>query len=237
MATDLKQLQTRLWEAADQLASELWPALVGVLDARARADLPPLRRPPVRGAHEELEGKGSGRRKIGPPTTTPRACSTCHEAARFDHLLNLPEGADLGKAVNDAMRAIEDAQPRPRRRAAACLLACRTHVLVELLRLLGRLPESIEGDAFGLIYEYFLGKFAMLEGPEGRRVLHADLDRQADRRDHRAVPRPDLRPRLRLGRHVRPVRALRRAPPARTPAPSSRSTARRRPRRPSASPR
>ena len=31
---------------------------------------------------------------------------------------------------------------------------------------------DIEGDAFGKIYEYFLGKFAMSGGPEGRRVLH-----------------------------------------------------------------
>lgn len=40
-------------------------------------------------------------------------------------------------------------------------------VLVELLRLLGRLPESIEGDGFGLIYEYFLGQFAFSEGQKG----------------------------------------------------------------------
>jgi len=40
-------------------------------------------------------------------------------------------------------------------------------VLVELLRLLGRLPESIEGDGFGLIYEYFLGQFAFSEGRKG----------------------------------------------------------------------
>ena len=36
-----------------------------------------------------------------------------------------------------------------------------------LLRLLGRLPESIEGDGFGLIYEYFLGQFAFSEGQKG----------------------------------------------------------------------
>ena len=40
-------------------------------------------------------------------------------------------------------------------------------VLVELLRLLGRLPDSIEGDGFGLIYEYFLGQFAFAEGQKG----------------------------------------------------------------------
>ena len=62
-------------------------------------------------------------------------------------------------------------------------------MLAELLRLIGSIPDDIEGDAFGKIYEYFLGNFAMTEGQTRRRVLHADLDRPADRRDHRAVPR------------------------------------------------
>lgn len=37
--------------------------------------------------------------------------------------------------------------------------------LVELLKLLG--PVEIDGDAFGKVYEYFLGKFAMSEGRKG----------------------------------------------------------------------
>lgn len=55
-------------------------------------------------------------------------------------------------------------------------------VLAELLRLIGSIPDDIEGDAFGKIYEYFLGNFAMAEGQRGWRVLHSDLDREADRR-------------------------------------------------------
>ena len=39
--------------------------------------------------------------------------------------------------------------------------------LVELIRLLAPLTESVEGDAFGLIYEYFLSAFAMEEGRGG----------------------------------------------------------------------
>ena len=39
------------------------------------------------------------------------------EKARFGYLLNLPEGADIGKAINEAMKAIEaeneDLQGRP----------------------------------------------------------------------------------------------------------------------------
>ncbi len=40
-------------------------------------------------------------------------------------------------------------------------------VLIELLRELRTLPEAIEGDGFGLIYEYFLGNFAFAEGQKG----------------------------------------------------------------------
>ena len=40
-------------------------------------------------------------------------------------------------------------------------------ILGELLRRLQSLPETIEGDGFGLIYEYFLGKFALAEGRGG----------------------------------------------------------------------
>jgi type I restriction enzyme M protein len=38
---------------------------------------------------------------------------------------------------------------------------------VELLRLVDNISKDIEGDAFGKIYEYFLGKFAMSEGRRG----------------------------------------------------------------------
>ena len=40
-------------------------------------------------------------------------------------------------------------------------------ILIELIRLIDNIPEDIEGDVFGKIYEYFLGKFAMSEGRRG----------------------------------------------------------------------
>ena len=39
--------------------------------------------------------------------------------------------------------------------------------LLELLRIMERIPMDIEGDAFGKVYEYFLGNFAMSEGTRG----------------------------------------------------------------------
>lgn len=41
-------------------------------------------------------------------------------------------------------------------------------LLASLLKALSETSMDIEGDAFGRIYEYFLGKFAMSEGAEGR---------------------------------------------------------------------
>jgi type I restriction enzyme M protein len=167
MATDLTELQNRLWEAADQLransglrASEYSTPVLGLIFLRY-ADLR------FATAHMELEGKGSGRRKIGPADYHARGVLYLPDKAHFDHLVGLPEGADLGKAINDAMAAIERANPDLDGVLPRAYSGLPNAVLVELLRLLGRLPDSIEGDGFGLIYEYFLSQFAFAEGQKG----------------------------------------------------------------------
>jgi type I restriction enzyme M protein len=167
LATDLNELQSKLWEAADQLransglkASEYSTPVLGLIFLRY-ADLR------FAAVHEELEGKGSGRRKIGPADYHAQGVLYLPEQARFDHLLNLPESADLGKAVNDAMAVIEDTNPDLDGVLPRAYSSLPNDVMVELIRLLGRLPESIEGDGFGLIYEYFLGQFAFSEGQKG----------------------------------------------------------------------
>lgn len=167
MATDLTELQNRLWDAADQLransglrASEYSTPVLGLIFLRY-ADLR------FATAHEELEGKGSGRRKIGPADYHARGVLYLSDEARFDHLVGLPEGADFGKAINEAMAAIERTNPDVDGVLPRAYAGLPNAVLVELLRLLGRLPDSIEGDGFGLIYEYFLGQFAFAEGQKG----------------------------------------------------------------------
>jgi type I restriction enzyme M protein len=168
MATDLNELQRKLWEAADQLransglrSSEYSTPVLGLIfllhaDHRFAA------------VHAELGGNGTGRRKIGPADYHARGVLLLPEEARFDHLLRLPEGADLGKALNDAMKGVEAHNPdlagvRPR-----AYSGLPNDVLVELVRVLHRIPDSIEGDGIGLIYEYLLSQFAA-RGPSGRR--------------------------------------------------------------------
>ncbi len=58
-------------------------------------------------AEKELEGKGSGRRKIGKEDYQAKGVMYVPPEARFSHLLSLPEGENIGKAINEAMKSVE----------------------------------------------------------------------------------------------------------------------------------
>ncbi|WP_294053058.1 N-6 DNA methylase, partial [Thiolapillus sp.] len=89
------------------------------------------------------------------------------EEARFENLMNLPEGENIGQAINDAMRAIEAENPDLKDVLPKTYNRLENRILVELLKMMGSIPMDMEGDAFGKVYEYFLGKFAMTEGQKG----------------------------------------------------------------------
>lgn len=87
------------------------------------------------------------------------------EEARFSHLLALPEGANLGKAIATAMSRIEEHNVDLKGVLPRGYNLLPNNTLTELLRLLA--PLDLSGDAFGKVYEYFLGNFAMKEGQKG----------------------------------------------------------------------
>lgn len=88
--------------------------------------------------------------------------------ARYDYLLNLPEDIDIGKAIDEAMREVEEENDRVK---AAGLpknySRIDNDVLRELLRLLNSITKSLNGDVFGLAYEEFLGNFHKSTGEKG----------------------------------------------------------------------
>jgi type I restriction enzyme M protein len=126
--------------------------------------------------------------------------------ARFDYLLTLPEFDSIGARVNGAMREIEKHNPQlagvlPKtynRSPARCSRSCSR-----------RFPRSRHGryDAFGRIYEYFLGAF--VPKVRGRRVLHAERHRPLAEIEpfHGRILEPAV------PGHVRAVGALRRRAP------------------------
>ncbi len=164
MSPDLAELERRLWDAADELransglkASEYGTPVLGLIflrfaDAKFAA------------AKDEIEAKASARRTIGPPEYHAQRVIYLTEEARFEHLLDLPEGADLGKAVNAAMRAVEKHNPELAGVLPTTYTSLRSDTVASLLRHINSYTRDLEGDAFGLVYEYFLGKFALTEG-------------------------------------------------------------------------
>jgi type I restriction enzyme M protein len=110
---------------------------------------------------------GSSRRTIGKADYQAKGVIYLPEEAQYSHLLKLPEGADLGKAVSDAMEAIENENPELRGILPRDYSKVTNPTLATLLRTFSEIPMDIEGDVFGKIYEYFLGKFAIAEGQRG----------------------------------------------------------------------
>ena len=166
MATDLGELQNTLWEAADQLransglkASEYASPVLGLIFLRYADE---------RFAQAAaVVGPGTERRPTGPEDYQAVGALYLPDESRFETLLNLPEGADIGKAINRAMTGIENHNSDLKGVLPTDYSRIPDDILGELLRLLRALPEVIEGDGFGLIYEYFLGKFALSEGHRG----------------------------------------------------------------------
>ncbi|MBN2391003.1 MAG: SAM-dependent DNA methyltransferase [Anaerolineae bacterium] len=89
------------------------------------------------------------------------------EAARYERLVKLPEGEDAGKAINAAMKAIEEHNEALKEVLPKTYIRFENSILRALLRIFNGIPMDIEGDVFGKIYEYFLGNFAMAEGQRG----------------------------------------------------------------------
>jgi type I restriction enzyme M protein len=85
----------------------------------------------------------------------------------MDALLALPEVADIGAKVNDAMRAIEKHNPQLAGVLPKTFYLFTPTLLKDLLKKVSEIPVSLDFDAFGRIYEYFLGEFAMSEGQGG----------------------------------------------------------------------
>jgi type I restriction enzyme M protein len=164
-------LEKRLWDAADQFransglkAQEYSGPILGLIFLRFAEVRFALRR-------SRLEAVGASSRRgnrVEEPAAyhaegvlylVPEAC--------FDYLLMLPEAADIGAKVNGAMREIEKHNPQLAGVLPKTYNLFTSTLLKELLKKVSEIPASVDFDAFGRIYEYFLGEFARTEGQKG----------------------------------------------------------------------
>lgn len=165
--TDIYGIAGRLWETADELranshlkAAEYSIPVLGLIflkfaDSRFAA------------AEAKFVGQGSSRRIIGKENYQANGVLFLPDDARFRNLLKLKESENLGKAINDAMVAIEDENPALKGILPRTYQSLSNDTLVSLLRSVNSILGDIQGDAFGKVYEYFLGKFAVAEGAKG----------------------------------------------------------------------
>ena len=168
-ATDT--LENRLWDAADQLRAN--SGLTSAQYSTPVLGLIFLRFADVRfaKARERLEKMAPSSRR-GSRVDEPAAYHAegvlyLTPNARFDKLLHLPEGSNAGKAINEAMRDIEKHNPQLAGVLPKTYEIFTGTLLKELLKRVSEIPATIDYDAFGRIYEYFLGEFARTEGQKG----------------------------------------------------------------------
>ena len=194
-ATDT--LEKRLWNAADQFransgltAAQYSAPVLGLIFllfaetrfAKRHAELLPspaggitsdlAALPPGRMASSSIRGAGGEGRRASNRSDEPAAYHAegvifLPPAARFGHLLNQPEGANVGQAINDAMAEIEKHNPQLAGVLPRTYQIFTSTLLKELLKKVSEIPVSLDYDAFGRIYEYFLGEFARTEGQKG----------------------------------------------------------------------
>lgn len=165
MAIDIADAESRLWAAADKLwantglkPSEFSTPVLGLIFLRySETRFVEVQR--------KYKAKGTKVEDIEKYDYQAEGVMFLPEKARFSTLLKLAEADNLGKALNDAMAAIEAENEDLKGVLPRAYTRIENWVLVELLRLLA--PVEIEGDAFGQIYEYFLGNFALKEGQKG----------------------------------------------------------------------
>src|SRR5438552_7696463 len=167
MPANHSDVEKRLWDAADELQanSHLMSSEYSV--PVLRLIFLPYADHKFAEAEKKMPQQGSGRRKIGKTDYQAQGVLFLPEKARFGSLLNLPEGTDIGKAINEAMKAIEAENEDLKDVLPKTYNTLEKTLLVSLLKNFAAIPMTIEGDAFGKIYEYFLGNFAMAEGQKG----------------------------------------------------------------------
>ena len=83
------------------------------------------------------------------------------EKARYDYLLNLPDNADMGQAINEAMELVEAQSTQLKGILPKNYTILQNDLLRELLRIFNNGAfNEMKDDIIGRIYEYFLNKFA-----------------------------------------------------------------------------
>ncbi len=181
---ELKSLQDTLWRTADQLrsnsplkSSEYAVPVLGLIFLKFADSKYAAHEAEIQAEYKRLKGS---RRERGIYEIAISKCGFYlpHDA-RYGYLLDLPEKEDLAQAIKHAMEQVEEFKPdlqgvlpkdeyfQLNRKKTGNREIIDNAMLAGLLKSFSNIPSDAAGDLFGLIYEYFLGKFALAEGQGG----------------------------------------------------------------------
>ena len=177
-AEQLKQLEEDLWSSADTFransglkSNEYSPPILGLIFLKFADNKYRQYLEEITATYEENK---DGRASVPLHEIAVAKCGFyLPDDARYDYLLNLPESADIEGALKEAMTRIEEYVPGlkdclPKDGYAEIAKATGGRgVLNRLLKTFSNIPADVQGDLFGQIYQYFLGKFALAEGQGG----------------------------------------------------------------------
>lgn len=169
----LRKLESDLWSAADQLranskltATEYSFPVLGLIFLRHAYNR-------YVAAKVEIEETlpvhpQRGRRALDKSDFLNAKAIFLPAKAQWKHIAELPEGQDIGKVIDDAMRAIEDEYEVLEGVLPKNYSIFEKELLQRLVRIFNtETLDNVTGDVFGRIYEYFLNKFAMSGAQEG----------------------------------------------------------------------
>ena len=175
-AEQLKQLEDDLWSAADNLransdlkSSEYATPVLGLIFLKFADNKYKRAEAAITKEHAALQG--TRREKQVSEIAIEKCGFYLPDHARYSYLLGLPEDENLAKKIKQAMEAVEEYKPEldgilPKDEYVALTRTSNT-LLAELLKNFSNIPADANGDIFGKIYEFFLGKFALSEGQKG----------------------------------------------------------------------
>jgi type I restriction enzyme M protein len=172
-AEQLKQLETRLWKTADDLranskltASEYSFPVLGLIFLRQAYNRFILAKIQIEKSLPVHPTRGV--RPIEKNDFLTAKAIFLNETAQWITIANLPDSADLGEYINEAMRNIESEYDNLLGVLSKEYNLFDKDLLQRLIRVFNdESLNDVSGDVFGRIYEFFLNKFAMIGAQEG----------------------------------------------------------------------
>ena len=174
---ELKNLKDRLWHSADMLragahlaANKYGQPILGLIFLRYADVLYKQHKKAIMAEYEKR--KGSRREKTLPEIAVEVCGFYLPDKAAYDVINDAPDTAEKAELVKKAMEAIETANPKltgvlPKEVYGQLVPEEEPELLSRIVRVFMDIPDNIELDLFGEIYEYFLGNFALEEGRGG----------------------------------------------------------------------